>query len=91
MEDGSDLRIVDILDDIAIITDGERTASYVRFSGNKLIGMNLRILPYGIQGGRFSEANVVQITDGVRDAVFVPKKRRNEESAFRLFRPGDCY
>ena len=74
-EDGSDLHVVDNLDDLVIITDGERTASYVRFSGEKLIGKNLRILPYGIHGGRFSEANVVKITDGARHAVFVPKKK----------------
>ena len=75
VEDGRDLHVVDSVDDIVIITDGERTASYVRFSGVKLAGKNLRILPYGIQAGRFGEANVVTITDGARHAVFVPKKK----------------
>ena len=69
------MHLVDSIDDLVIITDGERTASYVRFSGEKLAGKNLRILPYGIQVGRFGEENVVTITDGARNAVFVPKKK----------------
>jgi hypothetical protein len=70
----SDLRVVDMQGDLVIITDGERTTSYVRFSGPELVGKDWRIRPSaGVEAGWFSEANAVTLSEGEREAVFVPK------------------
>jgi hypothetical protein len=80
--DASDLRIVDMQGDLAIITDGERTTSYVRLSGPELVGKDWHIRPEaGIEAGCFSEANEVTISDGEREAVFVPKDQPAREEA----------
>lgn len=58
---------------VTIADDEGRTADYRPLPGSRTLDMAVvRIKPAYIEAGRFCEGNVVTLTDGRRDAVFVP-------------------
>ena len=71
--DGRNFAIGAVADDgSVVISDGERAAAYAFSHGNQLDMAKLQILPHYIEAGWFCEAQVVTLTDGVGQAVFVP-------------------
>ena len=62
-------------DGSVMVTDGERTASYVAFGDEALKGTDLKIVPSYVEAGAYLEANCVVLTDGSRNVVYVPKER----------------
>lgn len=70
--DGSNLTIEGVEGESVRIGDGERSALYLQSRGEPLDLTAIRIVPSYVEAGWFVEANCVKLTDGKREAVFVP-------------------
>lgn len=71
--DGSDLSIAKVHSNGDVsITDGERTVAYKALEGEPLHG-NLSIVPAYVEAGWFTEANTITLSDGIRQAVYIPR------------------
>jgi len=77
--DGRNFAIVRRQGEVVTIADHEgRTAYYHPLPGSRALDMAAaRIKPAYIEAGQFCEANCVTLTDGNRDAIFVPASNDN--------------
>lgn len=57
-----------------VITDGERSAPFAYYSGDKIDLTALRIVPAGVEAGYFTEAHVVTLTDGEGVAIYAVRE-----------------
>jgi hypothetical protein len=70
--DGSDLSILYVDGPEVVISDGERSAVYI--AKDEQLSGRPYIVPHYVESGWFLEANSVWLSDGVKTAVYVPRR-----------------
>ena len=72
-KEGEGLTVTELRDDgSVVISDGERSASYGFYKGERLEGRDLRIVRSYTEAGWFMQAEIVKLTDGERTGFYVP-------------------